>query len=147
MGSKRPENTCDLKHHETLSCFESSKFTNEPEYRSSLDRDREGGGVGGFTLRPPPPPPPLFGCLKKYFVRKYFILCYLTISITYRNNLPYISLSILRFSPTNPTISDSLSLVLLLNGRLDFQPCNNGICCFYFHLFLDRYFTKIKYYH
>ena len=30
----------------------------------------------------------------------------------------------LRFSPTNPTISDSLSLVLLLNGRLDF---NHGI--------------------
>ena len=31
------------------------------------------------------------------------------------------TLSILRFSPTNPTILDSLSLVLLLNGRLDFN--------------------------
>ena len=30
-------------------------------------------------------------------------------------------MSVLRFSPTKPTISDSLSLVLLLNGRLDFN--------------------------
>ena len=43
-------------------------------------------------------------------------LFYLTISISYR--IPYIFvLSISRFSPTNPTIPDSLSLVLLLNGR------------------------------
>ena len=56
-----------------------------------------------------------------------YILFYLTISITHsRNNLPYILLSILRFSPTNPTISDSLSCALLLNGRL-YQPRNNGI--------------------
>ena len=56
--------------------------------------------------------------------KKYLILVYLTISITYSgNNLPYTLLSILRFSPTNPTISGSFSLVLLLNVtiRLDFN--------------------------
>ena len=52
----------------------------------------------------------------------YFILFYLTISITYRHYLPYIFvLSILRFSPTNSTISHSSLLVLLLNERLDFN--------------------------
>ena len=52
----------------------------------------------------------------------YFILFYLAISITYRNNLPYILISMLKFSSTStPTISDSLLLVLLLNGRLDFN--------------------------
>ena len=39
-----------------------------------------------------------------WMVKKYFVLFYLTISITYRNNLPYILLRMLRFSPTNPTL-------------------------------------------
>ena len=52
-------------------------------------------------------------------VKKIYILFYLTISITHRNNLPciFILFSILRFSPSNPTTSDSLSLAVLLNGR------------------------------
>ena len=52
-----------------------------------------GGGLGGFS-------PPLFWMVKKYFI-------YLTISITYKDNLHYILISTLRFSLTN------------LNGRLD----------------------------
>ena len=74
---------------------------------------------------PPPPPPPLFGWLKKIF---YFISFYLTISITYRNNLPYILLSIFRFSPTNPSISNSFFVVSFAAERTTwFHPWNNGI--------------------
>ena len=66
---------------------------------------------GGAT--PPPPPPPLFGWSKKVHI---------STSITYRNNLPYILLSIFRVSPTNPQlVSDSMFIVLLLNERLDFN--------------------------
>ena len=70
-----------------------------------------------------PPPFPTFWMVKKNIL-SYFKLFSLTISITYRNNLPYILLSLFRFSPTNQTISDSSSLVFLLNGRLDF---NRGV--------------------
>ena len=87
-------------------------FTTKPE------RDRGGRGAGGPCPPPPPPSLPIWMVKSIYY---YYFLFYLSISITYRKNLPYIWLIILRFFPTNPPISDSLSLVLLLNGRLDFN--------------------------
>ena len=73
----------------------------------------------------------------------------LTISITYRNNLPYILLSILRFSPTNPTISDSLSLVLLLNRRIDINRGKMEFQLLFLFSFTlgSRCFKKIKFDH
>ena len=58
-------------------------------------------------------------------------------------------LSILRFSPTNLTISDSLPLVLMLNARLDFncEIMDFQLFLFSFVLVLDRCFTKIKFHH
>ena len=88
-----------------------------PEYFREIAKpgSRSGGeGQGGGALAHT-----LFGWLKKI----YFIIFYLTISISSKNKLTlHIILKYIKVSPTtNPTISDSWSLVLLLNGRPDFN--------------------------
>ena len=77
---------------------------------SKKEKDRVGGGAGG-----PLGPHFSVGWIKNI------------LSITYRNNLPYISLSILRFSPTNPTISDHFVVSFAAERTTRFQPRNNGI--------------------
>ena len=69
-------------------------------------RDRGGGGAAGAEA--PPPPPPTFWMVK-------YILFYLTISITYKDNLHYILMSILRFSLTNQ------------NGLLGLKPAPRAL--------------------
>ena len=53
---------------------------------------------------------------------RFSLLEHINVFIAYRYNLPYILLSILRFSLTNPTISDSLSLVNAAERTTVFQP-------------------------
>ena len=73
-------------------------------------------GLGG--IQPPPPLPHFLDGLENIC---YFILLNSPYPLLTETTVHYILFSILRFAPTNPTISDNLPLGLLLNGRVHFN--------------------------